>query len=145
MTAALARRGTILAGKRVKRTPASLALEEAMRAAKPGRFKVAKVEARTVDGKVFDSAKEASYYATLKLRERLGEISDLQTQVALSAHLNEHLLCTLTVDFKYFEVERAVFILAEVKSDGTEKDPYYRLRRKAVELYHGIKIQEVVL
>jgi hypothetical protein len=112
---------------------------------KRGRYGVAKVEARTVDGIVFDSAMEASVFATLKLRQRIGEISELEPQHELKAFIGTALLCSLTVDFKYFDHAKARYVLEEVKSDGTAKDPYYKLRRKAIELYHGVKIEEIVL
>lgn len=42
------------------------------------KYKAKKV---TIDGKTFDSAKEANRYGELKLLERAGKISHLQTQV----------------------------------------------------------------
>lgn len=128
------------------RVPSSLARVGTMKAAKKaGRFPVSSVENRTVDGIVFDSAKEARRYAELKILQRAGKIADLTPQVALDVNIDGKHYCRFTVDFSYREPASADFIYEEVKSSGTAKDSAYRLRRKAAELFHGIQIREVVL
>ena len=113
-------------------------------APKQGRFPVASKEARTVDGIVFDSAKEARRYAELRLLERAGEITNLETQVPCNVNINHGHFCRFTFDFKYVDFRAGRTVYEEVKSSGTAKDAAYRLRRKAAELYCGIEITEVI-
>lgn len=117
-----------------------------MQAAKKGRgrFPVAPKEQRTVDGITFDSKREAVRYAELKLRERIGEITDLERQPEYVVQINGQALCTYRADFRYFE--RGEQIIEDVKSAdgrGTAKDTAYRLRKRAAELCFGIKVREV--
>ena len=138
---ALARRGTMRAAQ--KRTPAAIALAEAMK--KPGRFPVAPKEARTLDGVVFASKGEMKRYAHLKIREKLGEITDLVLQPAWPVEINGVYFTTYTADFAYFDHRLSRRVIEDVKSaGGTDKDPAFKLRRKAAQLAHGIVVTEVV-
>jgi hypothetical protein len=110
---------------------------------KQGRYRVAPREQRTIDGIVFDSKAEAGYYAELKLRERIGEISSLVCQFPLEIEINGKHFATFTVDFA-FTLTGMIPQYHEVKSLGTKREKDYRLRRKAAELYHNIKIVEVI-
>ena len=107
------------------------------------RFAVAPKAARTLDGVVFDSKKEASRYAELKLLQRAGQISELQLQPSWVVEINGQRLCRYSCDFSYLDKERG-FVLEEVKSSGSVKDAAYKLRRRAAELAYGIKIVEVI-
>lgn len=118
-------------------------LSQDMLCRRPGRFPVAQKADRTVDGILFDSKKEATRYAELKLLQRAGEISNLETQVAMKVFLRGQPYCTFTVDFCYREAAGKL-VYEEVKSSGTAKDDAYRLRRKAAEIYHGVEITEVI-
>lgn len=110
-----------------------------------GRFPVAQKADRTVDGIVFDSKKEATRYSGLRLLERAGVISNIETQKPFKVSIEDRHFCTFTVDFAYIEVDSGAVVYEEVKSTGTKKDAAYRLRRKAAELFHGIKITEITL
>ena len=122
--------------------PAALALAEAMK--KPGRFPVASKEARTVDGRVFDSAAEARRYCNLRNLERAGEICGLEPQFVMGVSINGEHFCRFTVDFKYYDRRLGREIYEETNTSGTVEDAAYRLRRKAAELFHGVKITEFV-
>lgn len=108
-----------------------------------GRFPVAEKAARTVDGIVFDSKKEAARYAELRLLVRAGQISELEAQVPCNVRIAGRHFCTFTCDFVYRERDGKL-VYEEVKSSGTAKDAAYRLRRKAAELYHGIEVTEII-
>lgn len=106
-----------------------------------GRYPVAPREERTIDGRTFDSKGEAQRYAALKLLERAGVISDLEVQPKFPVTINGQLYCTFTADFAY--TQNGERVIEDKKSSGTAKEPAYRLRRKAAELFHGIRVREV--
>jgi Protein of unknown function (DUF1064) len=106
----------------------------------PVKYKVAAEIERTVDGIVFDSKREAARYAQLKLAEKAGLIRNLVLQPEYPVEINGKHYCTYTPDFRYTEAETGKEIIEEVKSTGTMKDPAYRLRKKAAELFHGVEI-----
>ena len=95
-----------------------------------------------VDGITFDSKREAKRYGELKLAERAGEILKLRLQPQFYAYINDQPYCRFTADFGYHVAATGAEIIEDVKSSGTRKDPAYRLRKKAVELFHGIQIVE---
>lgn len=109
-----------------------------------GRFPRAAKADRTRDGHVFDSKAEASRYSHLKLLERVGEISDLELQPSWDVMIGSQKLCTFTADFSYVCKRRGP-VIEDVKSTGTEKDPAYRLRKRAAQLAHGITVDEVIV
>jgi hypothetical protein len=91
----------------------------------------------------FDSIKEAKQYGELKLRERLGEITDLKMQVRIECFVNGVKICAYIADFQYRIIERNVLITEDVKSDATRKLPVYRLKKKLVRACTGIEIIEI--
>jgi len=106
------------------------------------RFMVAPVVERTMDGIVFASKKEMKRYAELKLLQRAGEVSDLELQPEFRVSINGNHYCTYTADFAYTQKDER--IVEELKSTGTAKDAAYRLRKKAAELFYGIKIKVII-
>jgi Protein of unknown function (DUF1064) len=112
--------------------------------ARKARFAVSAKEDRTIDGETFDSKKEAARYCQLKLLQKAGLIESLDLQPAWAVEINGKHFCRYTADFSYFCKERGRLIIEDVKSSGTAKDAAYRLRKKAAELAHGIKITEVL-
>ncbi len=100
--------------------------------------------ARTIDGILFDSAKEAQRYAQLKLLERAGHISRLQRQhkLSLKAHspAGEAVHCGMYVcDFFFFDNRAGKFTYEDCKGARTA---LYRLKKKIVEACHGVEILE---
>ena len=93
-----------------------------------------------VDGQRFDSKKEAKRYAYLKLLERAGEISDLELQPQYRFMYEGKLFMTYVADFRY--VENGKVVVEDVKSPVTRQNPVYRLKKKAMKLWHGIDIFE---
>ena len=111
----------------------------------PPKFKVSPKADRTFDGITFDSQGEAKRYLELKLAEKAGAIKDLQLQYGFDVYIEERKYCTYTCDFSYIDAKSGDCIYEDVKSTGTAKDAAYRLRKKAAELYHGVKITEYLI
>lgn len=106
------------------------------------RFSVAPIADRTMDGVVFASKKELKRYAELRLLQRAGEVQDLELQPEFRVSINGQHYCTYTADFAY--TEKGERVVEELKSTGTAKDAAYRLRKKAAELFYGIKIKVII-
>ncbi|CAB4145819.1 Protein of unknown function DUF1064 [uncultured Caudovirales phage] len=117
-------------------------LADAMKATKKGRFPRSPAIERTVDGRVFDSKREAARYSMLRMQERNGLISHLECQPSWRVEIQGKRFCTYSADFSYFR--KGVLVIEDVKSSGTAKDPAYRLRKKAAELSFHIKVTEVL-
>jgi hypothetical protein len=107
------------------------------------RFKVSDKIHRTADGIVFDSKNEMKRYMQLCLMQKAGIISALEIQPAFGVEINHKHYCTYTADFAYYHHERCEFVVEDVKVAITEKDPAYRLRKKAAELFYDISIEAV--
>lgn len=124
----------------------------------PGRFRAEPV---VIDGQRFASKKEARRYGELRTLQLAGEIKNLTCHPAYPVAIAGFHFCTYTPDFRYeerqpvrrFSIEangdpatliQWVPVIEEIKSSGTRKDAAYRLRRKAAELFHGIKVVEVL-
>lgn len=116
----------------------------------------------TVDGITFDSKKEASYYLFLKQKERDGEVSNLRMQVPyelIPAVYEDEVVHLKTRDKVVTRcIQRATHYVADfvytvnatgedevvdVKSYITRKNPEYRLKKKMMLAFNGIKILEV--
>lgn len=116
----------------------------AQRAAEP-RNKYG-AEPVVVDGIRFDSKREARRWHILRLREKAGEIEDLQRQVVLILHGKDDVLRTrtgqpmrITVDFSYVERATGLRIYEDAKGKPTRD---YEVRRSVAEA-QGVKIREV--
>lgn len=101
----------------------------------------------TVNGRVFDSKKEAGRYKELLLLETAGAIKDLRTQVKFTlipAQRDEvtgkvvERECSYTADFVYEEDGKTV--VEDVKGFRTKE---YIIKRKLMLWRHGIRINEV--
>ena len=111
------------------------------------RFAVVPVERRTMDGIIFASKKEMLRYYDLKMLKMANEISDLELQpkfpVFISSKTGMVPFCTYTADFRY-KLKDGTVVVEELKSTGTAKDAAYRLRRKAAEIFHGMKVNVII-
>lgn len=111
----------------------------------PTKYKVSVKEERTLDGIVFDSKSEMKRYAELRILQAANEISMLMCQPEFKVEINGEHYCTYTADFEYFDNAREEWVYEDVKSVATAKDPAFRLRKKAAELFHGILIRNVIV
>lgn len=99
----------------------------------------------TVDGKKFDSKKEAHRYCELKLLEKAGQISDLRHHVPYllipkQEDKDGNLLereCNYIADFEY--LENGVKVVEDVKGVRTA---VYKIKKKLMLLCYGIHIRE---
>jgi hypothetical protein len=106
---------------------------------KPAKYRNEKV---VVNGRKFDSKREAERAGELDLMQKLGMISDLKYQVRfeLIGKQKGERPAFLKVDFTY--VEEGKFVGEDVKSKAS-KTQQYVLRRKLLLERHGIRIREV--
>lgn len=94
-----------------------------------------------VDGITFDSKREAAYYCELKLREKAGEVSDVEMQrpFALVAGAGQ-LVGTYRADFTFHDHVSGSWRVIDVKGHDTALS---RFKRKFVEALHGVKVEVV--
>lgn len=100
-----------------------------------------------LNGEVFDSRKEAQRYGILRLLERAGKITNLRRQVKyvlIPAQRDEKgkLLereCSYVADFVYFDCGLGREVVEDTKGYRTEA---YKLKKKMVLWFHGIRIKE---
>lgn len=92
-----------------------------------------------LDGRVFDSKKEAARYQELKLLEKSGQICNLECQPEYELRVNGELICKYRGDFKY--TKNGDEVCEDVKSAPT-KTPAYRIKKRLMRAIHGIEIYE---
>ena len=100
----------------------------------------------SVNGIVFDSKREADRWADLNVLERAGEISRLQRQVKyvlIPTQYDEKKKvlereCSYIADFVYFKDGKLV-----VEDAKGVKTPEYRIKKKLMLLFHGVRVKEV--
>lgn len=99
-----------------------------------------------IDGRWFDSKREARRFCELQLLERAGEITDLSTQVPfrlLEKQTREHGKPEQPVDyiadFTYRDKDGR-FVVEDAKGKRTAE---YIIKRKLMLFIHGIEIREV--
>ena len=92
----------------------------------------------TIDGMTFDSKAESRRYKQLKLLERVGDIEHLECQpryvleegfknTGLDGKARKIQPIAYIADFKYYDKQRGVWIVEDVKGKRTE---VYRIKRK---------------
>lgn len=89
----------------------------------------------------YHSKREHKRAQELKLLERAGEISDLKEQVEfilLPKQTGER-ACKYVADFVFRETSSGVTVVEDVKG---YRDPIYRIKRKMMMYFHGIRIRE---
>lgn len=96
------------------------------------------------EGITFDSKREAAYYIQLRMRERAGEINNLQTQVEYpltcpASDGTAPIVAHYVADFVYFEKGTGLHV---VDAKGV-KTAIYKLKRRWLYLQSGITIEEV--
>ena len=99
-----------------------------------------------VDGITFDSKREATRYAELKLLQRAGEIFDLQRQVPFTLIPKQtrdgkviERPCVYKADFVYKEKD-GTEVVEDVKGVCTKE---YRIKKKLMLWQFGIVVREV--
>jgi hypothetical protein len=107
---------------------------------KSNKFKAKKVK---IDGYVFDSQKEYTYYLILKARLQAGEITKLEIKPIYELRgYGGKIVCKMIPDFRY--MEKGKQIIDEVKSKITIT-PVYRLKKKLLlDNYPKINFREIL-
>ena len=122
-------------------------------AAKPSKYRNVKT---VVNGERFDSQREAEHWIALKIREGMGEITNLRRQVPYELYAPTRdadggfsgmavEICRYRADFDFFE--NGVHVVCDVKGGtgrrvGT-RTQVYELKRRWLERQEGIVIREV--
>ena len=125
-----------------------MTIEEYRKLIKESENKYGAKKTTTIDGKTFDSIKEANRYTSLLLLQRAGVISDLQTQVKFVLIPTQRdddgkLLekeCSYKADFVY--KRDGELVVEDTKSKAT-KTTEYIIKRKLMLHIHNIRIQEI--
>ena len=109
-------------------------------AAKPNKYRNKPVV--DVDGQRFASKKEAAHIGMLKILEKRGTISELETQVKYffdGLVYDSGRTVQYWADARYKDKKGVVHVV-DVKGIKT---PAYRLKRALMKYWHGIEIEEV--
>lgn len=93
----------------------------------------------TIDGIKFHSQKEGRRYADLKLLVRSGDITNLDTQPRFDFEHDDIFIGFYKADFRYYDIKTKAWVIEDVKG---MKTPIYRLKKKMMWAFHGIKILE---
>lgn len=95
------------------------------------------------DGKKFDSTGEMNRYMFLMQCQKDGLIVGLVCQPEYKILINDIYICKYVADFSYL-IHGGIKIVEDYKSKATAKDKTYRLKKKMVEAYYGVSINEVI-
>jgi hypothetical protein len=114
-------------------------------APKPRKYRNEPVEE---DGIRFDSKKERDRYRELMVRARAGEITTPNRQMRFAIVVAGLHICDYVADFAYHERDaltgaRGLYVVEDVKSEITRKQPVYRLKHRLMQAVHRIEIREV--
>jgi len=93
-----------------------------------------------IDGITFDSATEGRYYSALKLREKAGEVFEVQLQTPYALTVNGQLVCTYKPDFVFYDAIEKRNRVVDVKGVQT-KD--FIIKKKLMRACHGIEVEIV--
>ena len=96
-------------------------------------------EARTVDGILFHSRKEAKHYVDLKLLAKAGKIKNLRLQPKWPLLVNGKLIGHYVADFSYLD-QKFEPVIVDVKGVRTA---FYIWKKKHFEAEYGMKITEI--
>jgi len=115
-----------------------------LKRAKPSKYKSRKT---TVDGIVFDSAKEARRYQELRLLNKAGQIRNLHRQFdfelqTVGSDRRVHVVAYYIADFVYHERTAEGAWVRVVEDCKGYRTAMYRLKAKWLKLQDGITIRE---
>lgn len=93
-----------------------------------------------LDGICFDSKAEANYYAALKLREKAGEVTDIELQRWYDLIVNGVLVARYRADFVFFDRLCCARRIVDTKGVVTRD---FRVKQKLMKACHGLEIEVV--
>lgn len=116
--------------------------QQAKASAKPSKYRNVKT---VVDGRTFDSKREAQFYHDLKLREKAGEIRELACQVPFQLYAPTvgprcAPVCVYVSDFVFVTCADNQRHVVDVKGARTAM---YKLKARWLNIQSGIVIEEV--
>ena len=91
-----------------------------------------------INGKMCDSKLEARHYSKLLLLEKIGEIKDLVFHPRFSIHIYNKKLCTVVLDFQYYDNTTLKTHFIDSKGVYTSES---KLRHKILEITQDIKVE----
>ena len=110
---------------------------------KRSKYGVSAKKDRTLNGTTYMSKLEMQYRQKLNLLQRAKNIEDrvvsIEEQVPYKIDINGKHICTYLLDFKV-EYGDGRVELVDVKGIATDM---YKIKKKMVEAYYGVKIKEV--
>lgn len=107
---------------------------------KPKRSKYG-AEPVVIDGMRFHSKREGAYYSELKLREKAGEVSGIETQRKFGIIMAGVLIGNYLADFCFIDHSQDSRLrVIDVKGHDT---PLSRFKRKCVEAFYQIQVEVV--
>lgn len=98
-----------------------------------------------IDGKKFQSKKEARYYGQLVLQKKMNMIQDFACQVRFPLLMNGEKLTTYIADFVVKEKDGSKKVI-DVKGSRDRKSPVYRLfllKKKLMKHLVNVEVEEV--
>lgn len=108
-------------------------------AKKKNKFNAQRV---SLDGKEFDSKKEATRYRDLRRLLKAGEIGQLAHHVEFELNVGGTHSLIYEADFTYLISKTGERIVEDVKSDITREQAIYKKKKRLMKRLHGIKILE---
>ena len=109
----------------------------ALKPAKKNKFNARKV---TIDGITFDSVAEGRFYAALKLREKAGEVYEVELQPRFSFVHNGVLIGTYKPDFMFWDAVAHRNRVIDVKGVETRE---FRTNLRMMRAFHKIEVEVV--
>lgn len=94
----------------------------------------------TIDGITFDSKAEANRYALLKLREKAGEVYEVELQKPFILSVEGRVIGTYRADFAYYDATIKRNRVEDVKGTDT---PLSKWKRKHVAAQYGVEVEIV--
>lgn len=95
-----------------------------------------------MDGKKFDSRKEAKRYRDLRRLLKAGEIGQLAHHVEFELNVGGTHSLIYEADFTYLISKTGERIVEDVKSPPTRETAIYKKKKRLMKKLHGIKITE---
>lgn len=111
-------------------------LEQA-KANKPRKYRN---EPTIIDGIKFASKREGAYYAELKIREKAGEVAEVELQKRFIFSLKGQLIGTYKSDFAFFDNVRRCYRVVDVKGVITKE---FQRTRRMMRAFHGVEVEVV--
>lgn len=93
-----------------------------------------------LDGICFDSQTEANYYAALKLRERAGEVTDIELQRRYELAPHGVHVAFYIADFVFFDRILCRRRIVDVKGFATRE---FKMKSRLMKACHGIEVEVV--